>query len=72
VGLRNTNRVLDIGAGLAGAARLIASIVGCRVDCVEMSADYCAGAELLNRLTGMRDRVTVHRGNALELPFLDA
>lgn len=71
-GLQTTDRVLDIGAGLAGAARLIASTVGCQVDCVEMSADYCTGAELLNRLTGLQDRVTVHRGSALELPFPDA
>jgi hypothetical protein len=38
------NRVLDIGAGLAGSARLLAAAVDCRVDCIEMSADYCAGA----------------------------
>lgn len=71
-GLRNTDRVLDIGAGLAGSARLIASTVGSRVDCVEMSVDYCTGAEFLNRLTGLEAHVTVHRGSALELPFPDA
>ena len=27
------DRVLDIGAGLAGPARLLASSLGCRVDC---------------------------------------
>ena len=66
------DRVLDIGAGLAGSARLIASALGCRVDCVELSADYCAGAALLNRLTGLEDRITVHEGSALDLPFPDA
>jgi hypothetical protein len=25
--------------------------LGCRVDCIELSADYCIGARLLNRLT---------------------
>jgi len=44
VQFRAEDRVLDIGAGLAGPARLLASAFGCRVDCVEMSADYCAGA----------------------------
>jgi SAM-dependent methyltransferase len=65
------DRVLDIGAGLAGSARLLASALGCRVDCLEMSPDYCAGAVLLNRLTGLDDRIEVHAGSALDLPFPD-
>ena len=65
------DRVLDIGAGLAGPARMLASTLGCRVDCLEMSADFCAGAALLNRLTGLSDRVAVHEGSALNLPFSD-
>jgi SAM-dependent methyltransferase len=70
--LRAADRVLDVGAGLGGSARLIASACGCRVDCIELSPDYCAGALLLNRLTGLEDRISVHRGSALELPFADA
>lgn len=66
------DRVLDIGAGLAGPARMLASTFGCRVDCLEYSPDFCAGAELLNRLTGLGDRIAVHRGSALDLPFADA
>ena len=69
--IRAEGRVLDIGAGLAGSARLLASSVGCRVDCIEMSADYCAGAALLNRLTGLEERIKVYRGSALDLPFAD-
>jgi ubiquinone/menaquinone biosynthesis C-methylase UbiE len=69
--VRADQRVLDVGAGLGGAARLLASAVGCRVDCIEMSSDYCAGATLLNRLTGLESRVTVHEGSALDLPFAD-
>ena len=65
------DRVLDIGAGLAGSARLLASALGCRVDCLELSPDYCAGAVLLNRLTGLDDRIEVHEGSALDIPFPD-
>ena len=71
VQIRAEHRVLDLGAGLAGAARLLASTCGCRVDCVELSPDYCAGAVLLNRLTGLGERVAVHQGSALDLPFPD-
>ena len=70
-GIAAGERVLDIGAGLAGAGRMLASEAGCEVDCIEMSTDYCAGATLLNRLTGLEERVRVHRGSALELPFAD-
>lgn len=69
--IRAEDRVLDIGAGLAGPARLLASTLGCHVDCLEYSSDYCAGAVLLNRLTGLGDRIKVHNGSALELPFPD-
>lgn len=65
------DRVLDIGAGLAGPARMLAASPGCRVDCIDLSPDYCAGAALLNRLTGLDDRIEVHRGSALDLPFPD-
>ena len=69
--IRAEDRVLDIGAGLAGPARMLASTLGCRVDCIEMSSDFCAGAVLLNRLTGLGDRIEVHKASALALPFPD-
>jgi SAM-dependent methyltransferase len=69
--IRAEHRVLDIGAGLAGPARLLACTLGCRVSCLDLSADYCAGAALLNRLTGLDDRIEVHEGSALDLPFPD-
>jgi len=69
--IRANDRVLDIGAGLAGSARMLAAATGCRVDCIEMSPDFCTGAVLLNRLTGLSDRIAVHQGSALELPYPD-
>lgn len=65
------DRVLDIGAGLAGPARMLADSPGCRVDCIELTPDYCTGAELLNRLTGLEDKIDVHEGSALNMPFPD-
>lgn len=68
--IRAGDRVLDIGAGLAGPARMLAAH-GCRVDCIDMADDFCVGAKLLNRLTGLEDRIAVHKGSALDLPFPD-
>jgi ubiquinone/menaquinone biosynthesis C-methylase UbiE len=70
-GVRSEDRVLDIGAGLAGPARMLAADPGCRVDCIDLSRDYCVAASLLNRLTGLEDRVAIHVGSALEIPFAD-
>ena len=69
--IRAEERVLDIGAGLGGSARLLAAALACRVDCVELSPDFCAGAVLLNRLTGLDGQIAVHQGSALDLPFPD-
>lgn len=65
------DRVLDIGAGLAGPARMLAVTPGCDVDCIELSPDYCTGATLLNRITGLEERVKVFEGSALDQPFDD-
>jgi len=65
------DRVLDVGAGLAGPARMLAVTPGCEVDCIELSPDYCTGATLLNRLTGLEDRVRMYEGSALDQPFDD-
>lgn len=67
--IRAEDRVLDLGAGLAGAARMLAASPGCRVDCIELSDDYCVGARLLNRLTALEDRIDIQKGSALDLPF---
>lgn len=69
--IRAVDRVLDIGAGLAGAARMLAHSPGCRVDCVELTSDYCTGANLLNRLTGLYEKINVYQASALDLPFTD-
>lgn len=69
--IKADDRVLDLGAGLAGPARMLAASPGCRVDCIDLSPDYCVGAELLNRLTCLDDKVSVHVGSALDLPFPD-
>jgi len=70
--IRADDQVVDIGAGLAGPARMLAASPGCRVDCIDMSIDYCVAAALLNRLTGLEDRIEVHQGSALDMPFADA
>lgn len=62
-------RVLDVGAGLGGPARLLAARFGCLVTALDVTEEYCRAAQMLNRATGLADRVTVLQGSALALPF---
>jgi SAM-dependent methyltransferase len=64
-------QVLDVGAGLGGPARLLASRFGCLVTAIDLTEEYCRAAEMLNQSTGLADRVTVRQANALDLPFGD-
>lgn len=65
------DRVLDAGSGVGGTARYLAHQVGCHVDAVDMTAEYCETSRWLNTLTGLSDLIDVHEGNVLELPFED-
>ena len=60
-------RVLDVGGGLGGPARTLATEFGCRVTVVDLTESYVhAGAALTARL-GLGDRVTHRAGDALAL-----
>ena len=59
--------VLDVGGGLGGPARTLATEFGCRVTVVDLTESYVrAGAALTARL-GLSDRVTHRAGDALAL-----
>jgi len=66
------DHVLDIGSGLGGPARYIASTYGCQVSGVDLTPEFVAAATGLTGLVGLTDRVDFRRGSALALPFPDA
>jgi len=70
-GFTGTERVLDVGSGIGGPSRFLASRYGCRVTGIDLTAEFCRVAEMLTRLTGMTGQVTYRHGNALDLPFGD-
>lgn len=63
--------LLDIGSGIGGPARWIASKCDVHVTGVDLTPEFCAAAEALNRLTGLANRVTITNGSALALPVPD-
>jgi ubiquinone/menaquinone biosynthesis C-methylase UbiE len=68
-GITAPSRVLDVCAGLAGPARVLAHRYGCRVVACELHAGRAGGAARLSRLVGLARRITVVRGDARILPF---
>jgi MPBQ/MSBQ methyltransferase len=63
------DRVLDIGAGLGGAARLLAATYGCHVTGIDLTDEYCRAAATLAEWVGLSDRVEFRQADALDLPF---
>lgn len=70
-GLRPEMRVLDVGGGLGGPARTLATTVGCHVTVLDLMEEYCRVGEMLTARTGLSDRVIFWQGDALAMPFAD-
>jgi MPBQ/MSBQ methyltransferase len=69
IGLDAEKLVLDIGCGLGGASRRLASEYGCRVIGLDLTEEYCRVAEALSSRLGLQALVSYRTGNALALPF---
>jgi SAM-dependent methyltransferase len=64
-----TDHVLDIGSGVGGPARYVASTFGCRVTGIDLTPGFVAAATDLTGLCGLADRVAFQRADAAALPF---
>jgi SAM-dependent methyltransferase len=64
-------RVLDVGGGLGGPARTLATQTGCSVTVLDLSEEFCRVGAMLTARTGLTDRVTFQHGSALDMPFPD-
>jgi SAM-dependent methyltransferase len=72
VGLDPSTRVLDLGCGIGGPARYLATTSGCKVMGVDLSPGFIDAAIYLTERCGLADRVSFQVGDALHLPFEDA
>jgi len=70
-GLAAGLRVLDVGGGLGGPARLLAVEHGCEVVVLDLAASYVEAGSALTTLLGLVGRVAHLVGSALDLPFDD-
>jgi ubiquinone/menaquinone biosynthesis C-methylase UbiE len=69
LGLSSEDKVLDIGSGLGGPSRYLASTYGCHVQGIDLSRSFVDAASYLAQRTGLDTRVSYACADALDLPF---
>jgi ubiquinone/menaquinone biosynthesis C-methylase UbiE len=69
--IQANEHVLDVGSGIGGPARYLATTRGCEVTGIDLTAEYCDVANYLAGKVCLADRVRHQQANALELPFED-
>jgi len=71
-GITSDHRIVDVGGGIGGPARTLASNFGCKVTVVDLTEEYCRAGEVLTAKTGLQDKVHFTPASALDMPFDDA
>lgn len=71
-GVHSGMRVLDVGSGIGGSTRYLASEFGCHVSGVDLTPEYCEVAKELSRMVGIDGQAEFRCASALEMPFEDA
>lgn len=69
---RPSDHVLDVGSGIGGPARYVASRFGCRVTGIDLTPEFCDVARRLTTLLGLEDKVAFEVADALAMPFAHA
>jgi SAM-dependent methyltransferase len=71
VGILSHERVIDIGSGLGGPSRYLATNYGCRVTGVDLSPTFLEAATYLSERAELSHKVDYRCADGLALPFED-
>lgn len=69
--LSSGTKVLDIGCGLGGPARVLASDFGCDVTGLDLTPEFVRSARVLTETCGLSGSVRFELGDATAIPFGD-
>ncbi|MCB1744605.1 MAG: class I SAM-dependent methyltransferase [Gammaproteobacteria bacterium] len=69
--ITSDDHILDIGSGIGGPARYMASRFACRITGIDLTAEFCEVARHLTEQMALADRVDIREANALSMPFAD-
>ncbi len=62
-------KILDIGCGIGGSARFLASNYGCFVTGVDITGEYCNVAAELSELLKLENKTEFYHADSIDLPF---
>ena len=68
-GIDEAKQVLDVGSGVGGTSRCLASEFGCRVSGIDLTDEYCRAAAILTAKIGLSHLIDYRQGDATALPF---
>lgn len=69
LGFTSQSHILDVGCGLGGTARFLADRYAARVTGIDLTREYVDTGNVLCSWVQLNDRVTLHCGSALNMPF---
>lgn len=69
--LSSGDHTLDVGCGIGGTSRFVASRFGCRVTGVDLTPEFVATGQSLCEWVGLSGRVELQQGDATAMPFDD-
>jgi len=67
--LKASDLILDVGCGLGGTARYLAEHYKCQVKGIDLLEEYISAGTKLTEFANLSDRVELHYGSALDLPY---
>ena len=70
--LNESTKVLDVGCGLGGTARFLATTYGCQVSGIDLTPEYIEVGRHLNEGVGLDDQIDLSVASATDMPFDDA
>jgi ubiquinone/menaquinone biosynthesis C-methylase UbiE len=71
VNFSERGHILDIGCGLGGASRFIADKYNNSVTGIDLTQEYIDVGNTLCSWVGLGEKITLHQGSALAMPFED-